>query len=52
MRGRKTVLIGLVILLAVIAWAWIDGGRRPVREIAIPLPVPAAVPASGPEGAR
>lgn len=42
MRGKKTILIGIAVLLAVIAWAWIDGGRRPVREISVPLAVPEA----------
>ena len=43
MRGRKAVLIviaAVLAVLAVIVWAWIDGGRRPVREMSIPVAVP------------
>ena len=40
MRGRVALLVVVAIVLAVLAWAWIDGGRQPVREIAIPVAVP------------
>ena len=33
-------MVVVAIVLAVVAWAWIDGGRRPVREIVIPVAVP------------
>ncbi len=36
------VLTGLA-LIALVAWAWIDGGREPLREIAEPVAVPEAV---------
>ncbi|MDE8654357.1 hypothetical protein [Novosphingobium album (ex Liu et al. 2023)] len=26
--------------IVVLAYAWIDGGREPVRPIAVPVPVP------------
>jgi hypothetical protein len=42
-RGRfgRRLAIGLVLaLLALVAYAWIDGGREPVREIAQTIPVP------------
>ena len=29
-------------LLALVGWAWIDGGREPMHEIASPIPVPGA----------
>jgi hypothetical protein len=33
--------IGFALLvLAVLAYAWIDGGREPVRDIAVSLAVP------------
>lgn len=31
-----------VLVLAVLAYAWIDGGREPLREIAVPVAVPGA----------
>lgn len=40
MRSGKFWLIGMAILLAVIAYAWIDGGREPLHEIAVPVAVP------------
>jgi len=40
MRGRNAVLIVVAVVLAVVAWAWIDGGRQPVREISVPVAVP------------
>ncbi len=40
MRGRNAVLILVAVALGVIAWAWIDGGRQPVREISVPVAVP------------
>jgi hypothetical protein len=39
---RKTwLLTGLVaVILAILIYAWIDGGREPLREIVVPVPVP------------
>lgn len=34
------IVIGLA--MAVIGWAWIDGGREPLREIVEPVAVPEA----------
>lgn len=48
MRGRKAVLIVIAAVLMVIVWAWIDGGRQPVREISMPV----AAPMTGPESGR
>lgn len=31
-----------LVVLAVLAYAWIDGGRQPVRPIAQPIPIPGA----------
>ena len=37
----KGLLAGLVILVAgLLAYAWIDGGREPMRDIAVSVPVP------------
>jgi hypothetical protein len=30
----------IAVVLAVVAYAWIDGGREPVRSISQPIPVP------------
>jgi len=35
-----TLSVVVAILVAVLIWAWIDGGRQPVREISFPLAVP------------
>lgn len=43
MAGVVAVMLGLA-LVGVVAWAWIDGGREPLREMAQPVAVP--------EGAR
>jgi len=40
-RRWKWLLAGLaVIILLVIAYAWVDGGREPVREMSEPVPLP------------
>jgi len=40
MRWNK-VLIGLVVLvILVLAYAWIDAGREPLREISEPVALP------------
>jgi len=44
MRGKGIVTVLAVLVLAVLVYAWIDGGREPLREIAVPVPVPAALP--------
>lgn len=37
------LLSGLAVVSAlVLAYAWIDGGREPVRSISQPIPVPGA----------
>ena len=33
-------LIGAVVIAALLAWAWIDGGQRPLRPIAEPVTLP------------
>lgn len=40
MRAGMAIVAGLTVVL--IGWAWIDGGREPLREIAQPVPVPEA----------
>ena len=44
MKGRKrrsVVLTGVaVVLVGVLGYAWVDGGREPVRDITVNLPVP------------
>jgi hypothetical protein len=38
---RKWVLIGLcTLIMIVLIYAWIDGGREPVRMIWTPVPTP------------
>lgn len=39
---RARAVVGTLIagLLALLGWAWFDGGREPVREIVQPVPVP------------
>jgi hypothetical protein len=39
---RRTHLIWLAgaLVMALLAYAWIDGGREPLREISEPVPVP------------
>lgn len=40
--GRKTWIwiLTAVALLALLAWAWIDGGREPTRMIEEPIALP------------
>lgn len=39
--GRKRILTVLaIIVVAVLAFAWIDGGREPQRIIEQPVPLP------------
>jgi hypothetical protein len=40
MRTKRFLLILAAAVLALLVWAWMDGGKRSVREIAIPLAVP------------
>lgn len=43
MRGRGMLggIVGVgALLLALLAYAWIDGGREPLRDIAVPVAVP------------
>jgi len=48
---RGWVLAGIItIAVLVLAYAWIDGGREPLRTISEPVPVPVSVPM--PEAAR
>jgi hypothetical protein len=38
---RNWLLAGLiVVILGILAYAWIDGGREPLHEIAVPVPLP------------
>lgn len=39
--GRKWLVAGLIVaVLALLIYAWIDGGREPLREIVVPVPLP------------
>jgi hypothetical protein len=39
--GRRRILIIVVLLVgALLAYAWIDGGREPLRQISEPVPLP------------
>ena len=40
MRLNRTALIVLVVLVAIVLWAWIDGGLRPQRLIEQPVTLP------------
>ncbi len=42
MRGRVALALGLFVLagFAVLAVAWIDGGREPVQDQVVPVAVP------------
>lgn len=42
-KGRIGLVVGFVALVAIVIWAWIDGGREPVREIAVEIPAPGPV---------
>jgi len=40
-KRRSVVLTGVaVVLVGVLGYAWVDGGREPVRDIIVNLPVP------------
>jgi len=40
-KRRSVVLTGVaVVLVGVLGYAWVDGGREPVHEIARSIPVP------------
>lgn len=41
MRRSWLVWIMIAVILAVFGYAWIDGGREPVRNISEPIAVPA-----------
>lgn len=41
--------IGGAALGALLAYAWADGGQRPVRPMAEPVALPGTVPLHGPE---
>jgi hypothetical protein len=39
--GRTWLLAGLIAaIVAVLIYAWIDGGREPLRDIAVPVDLP------------
>jgi len=38
--ARSVLLLAVVLVAALLAWAWVDGGREPVHEIARSIPVP------------
>jgi len=42
MRKGWLIVTLVVLVLAVLVYAWIDGGKRPLRPIAEPVPVPEA----------
>jgi hypothetical protein len=42
-KGRHAVLTALALpVIAVLGYAWVDGGRQPVRDIDESLPIPGA----------
>lgn len=40
MRGKGIVAVVAALILALLVYAWIDGGREPLREIVQPVAVP------------
>jgi hypothetical protein len=40
-RGKGIVAVLAALVLAVIVYGWIDGGREPLHDIAVPVAVPA-----------
>lgn len=38
--GRLALILIGVLVLVLLGWAWLDGGREPLREITEPVPVP------------
>jgi len=38
--ARILLLLALVLITALLAWAWVDGGRRPLTEISQTVAVP------------
>jgi len=48
-KRRSVVLTGVaVVLVGVLGYAWVDGGREPVRDITVNLPVPRQSPGQSP----
>jgi hypothetical protein len=46
MRRSWLLMAATAVVLLVLACAWIDGGREPLRQIAEPVPLPASAPGS------
>jgi hypothetical protein len=42
-RGKGIMIVLALLVLAVLAYAWIDAGRTPLRDIAVPVAVPVSV---------
>jgi hypothetical protein len=40
--GKIWIFVALAALVALVGYAWVDGGREPLREIAVDVPVPGA----------
>ena len=38
--GRMVLAVILIAAAALLGWAWVDGGREPLHEIAVPVAVP------------
>ena len=38
--GRIALIVILVLAIVLLGWAWLDGGREPLHEIAQPVAVP------------
>lgn len=42
MRGTGIAMIVAALVLALLAYAWIDGGREPLRDISVPVAISGA----------
>jgi len=40
MHGSWVVAVLAALILAVLVYAWVDGGREPLRDISTPVAVP------------
>ncbi len=44
MRGALVLGVIVVAVIGLCAWAWIDAGREPVRDMVVAVPLPKSAP--------